>query len=226
MKQFISFKYSSLYPLIALIGGLIIVIFSLIYANNIKCSYFLIGAYLLIFCFINYKTCLKSLIYFGILGGIFFLITYLISNSVTQGIYMLNRIGAFIVGMLPGISVGADRLTRNLSQIKAPRSLTLGMLIVFSFMPILKEESKRVREGMKARGSYSLFNPRIFYRAFLIPFITQVVDISDTLSLSIETRAFDLHDKNYSVYKKEYLRFANLLFILIIILGVVLTVIL
>lgn len=226
MKQFFSYKYSSLYPLIALIGGLIIVIFSLIYANNIKCSYFLLGACLLMFCFINYKTCLKSLIYFGILGGIFFLITYLISNSVTQGIYMLNRIGAFIVGMLPGISVGADRLTRNLSQIKAPRSLTLGMLIVFSFMPILKEESKRVREGMKARGSYSLFNPRIFYRAFLVPFITQVVDISDTLSLSIETRAFDLHDKNYSVYKKEYLRFADLLFILIIILGVVLTVIL
>ncbi len=226
MRNFFTYKYSNLYPLIAIVGGLTIVIFSLVYANDVRCSYFLIAAYLIMFLFINYKTCLKSLIYLTIIGGLFFLIAYLVSNRLDQGLSMINRVAAFTVGMIPGVSLGTDRLARNLSQIRAPRSLTIGMLIVFSFMPTLLNESRRVKEGMKARGSFTVLNPKILYRAFLIPFITRIVDISDTLSLSIETRGFDLHNKNYSLYKKEYIRFSDILFLLLIVLGIILVIIL
>lgn len=226
MRNFFTYKYSNLYPLIAIVGGLTIVIFSLVYANDVRCSYFLIAAYLIMFLFINYKTCLKSLIYLTIIGGLFFLIAYLVSNRLDQGLSMINRVAAFTVGMIPGVSLGTDRLARNMSQIRAPRSLTIGMLIVFSFMPTLLNESRRVKEGMKARGSFTVLNPKILYRAFLIPFITRIVDISDTLSLSIETRGFDLHNKNYSLYKKEYIRFSDILFLLLIVLGIILVIIL
>ena len=226
MRNFFTYKYSNLYPLIAIVGGLTIVIFSLVYANDVRCSYFLIAAYLIMFLFINYKTCLKRLIYLTIIGGLFFLIAYLVSNRLDQGLSMINRVAAFTVGMIPGVSLGTDRLARNLSQIRAPRSLTIGMLIVFSFMPTLLNESRRVKEGMKARGSFTVLNPKILYRAFLIPFITRIVDISDTLSLSIETRGFDLHNKNYSLYKKEYIRFSDILFLLLIVLGIILVIIL
>ena len=226
MRNFFTYKYSNLYPLIAIVGGLTIVFFSLVYANDVRCSYFLIAAYLIMFLFINYKTCLKSLIYLTIIGGLFFLIAYLVSNRLDQGLSMINRVAAFTVGMIPGVSLGTDRLARNLSQIRAPRSLTIGMLIVFSFMPTLLNESRRVKEGMKARGSFTVLNPKILYRAFLIPFITRIVDISDTLSLSIETRGFDLHNKNYSLYKKEYIRFSDILFLLLIVLGIILVIIL
>lgn len=226
MRNFFTYKYSNLYPLIAIVGGLTIVIFSLVYANDVRCSYFLIAAYLIMFLFINYKTCLKSLIYLTIIGGLFFLIAYLVSNRLDQGLSMINRVAAFTVGMIPGVSLGTDRLARNMSQIRAPRSLTIGMLIVFSFMPTLLNKSRRVKEGMKARGSFTVLNPKILYRAFLIPFITRIVDISDTLSLSIETRGFDLHNKNYSLYKKEYIRFSDILFLLLIVLGIILVIIL
>ena len=66
----------------------------------------------------------------------------------------------------------------------------------------------------------------VFYRAFLIPFITRIVDISDTLSLSIETRGFDLKSKNYTVYKKEYLTFFDILFFLLVVSLIVVVVIL
>lgn len=226
MRNFFTYKYSNLYPLIAIVGGLTIVIFSLVYANDVRCSYFLIASYLIMFLFINYKTCLKSLIYLTIIGGLFFLIAYLVSNRLDQGLSMINRVAAFTVGMIPGVSLGTDRLARNMSQIRAPRSLTIGMLIVFSFMPTLLNESRRVKEGMKARGSFTVLNPKILYRAFLIPFITRIVDISDTLSLSIETKGFDLHNKNYSLYKKEYIRFSDILFLLLIVLGIILVIIL
>lgn len=211
MKKFISYKYGEIYPLIGIFVGLIVVVFSLIYAKNIECSYFLIGAFSFFLFFIDIRKCLKALALFVILGGIFFLIIYFVTDSYMQGIYMVNRIGAFIIGMLPSVSLGPDRLANNLSELKAPRSLTIGMLIAFSFLPILKEEIKRVKEAMKTRGSYSIINPKIFYRAFLIPFVTRIVDISDTLSLSIETRGFDLKSKDYTTYKGEIFRISDVI---------------
>lgn len=79
---------------------------------------------------------------------------------------------------------------------------------------------------MKTRGAGSILNPKIFYRAFLIPLVTRIVDISDILALSIETRGFTLGKTMCTVYKKEYINVFDVLFILGIIAGVVLTVVL
>lgn len=226
MKSFFRYQYNKIYPLLAIILGLTIVIFGLVFAQTYSCSYFLIGVYVLCFFFIDYKKCLKVLPFFIVLGGLFFLFTYLSSKRIDQSVFMVNRIGAFIVGMLPGMSIGAERLARNLSQLHAPRSLVIGMQIAFSFMPTLVNEIQRVKEAMKTRGSYTLLNPKVLYRAFLIPFITRIVDISDTLSLSIETRGFDLKSKNYTVYKKEYLTFFDILFFLLVVSLIVVVVIL
>lgn len=226
MRNFLTYKYNNLYPLLAILTGLTIVIFGLVYAQHYECTYFLIAVYLLSFLFINYKTCLKGLIFLAIFGSFFFLFTYLSSKSIGQSVFMVNRIASFTVGMLPGMSVGAERLTRNLSQIRMPRGMVIGLLIVFSFMPTLTEEIKRVKEAMKTRGSYNILNPKVLYRAFLIPFITRIVDISDTLSLSIETRGFDLKSKNYTVYRKEYLTIYDILFLLLIIAIILLVIIL
>ena len=113
-------------------------------------------------------------------------------------------------------------MTRNLSQLHMPRGITLGMLITMSFIPVLRGEIKRVREAMKTRGAGSILNPKIFYRAFLIPLVTRLVDISDTLALSIETRGFTLGKCKYTVYKKEVVNVFDVLYLLGLIAGVVL----
>lgn len=220
--EFLRYKYNNLYPVFAIFSGLLICIFALVYANHIECLYFLISVYLFSFFFIDYKKCIKVLLFSFVLGAIFFVVAFLVSGVYEQGVFMVNRILAFSIGMLPGFSIGAERLARNLSSLRAPRSLTIGMLIAFSFMPILAKEVKRVKEAMKTRGSFNFLNPKIIYRAFLIPFITRIVDISDTLSLSIETRGFSLEDKNYTVYKKEHLRIYDFIYFA----GIVLTMVL
>ena len=138
---------------------------------------------------------------------------------------MANRFGALFLALVPGMSVEPVAMTRCLSSIKAPRGITLGMLIVMSFMPVLRSETGRVREAMKTRGAGSVFNLRIFYRAFLIPLVTRLVDISDTLSLSIETRGFTLGKTKYTVYKKEHICISDALFVIGLILGAVLAVV-
>ena len=98
------------------------------------------------------------------------------------------------------------------------------MLIAMSFVPMLKNEIARVREAMKTRGAGSVLNPQILYRAFLVPLVMRLVNISDTLALSVETRGFTLGKAPYTIYKREYFVASDLLFVLGISVGAVLAV--
>jgi energy-coupling factor transport system permease protein len=141
-------------------------------------------------------------------------------------IAMVNRFAALFLAAIIGCSVEAVSITRSLSQLHTPRSITLGMLIATSFVPVLKLEIKRVREAMKTRGAGSVLNPKVFYRAFLVPLVMRLVGISDTLSLSVETRGFTLGKVNYTVYKREIVALSDIVFLLAIVIGGVLVVVL
>lgn len=221
------FRYKrNLYPLIAILSALLIMVFGLVMARTLVCSYFLIGAFVWLFIFGCRKQCLKALPCFIVVGGIFALIAYYAaSKDQNAALAMANRFGAVFLALVPGMSIQAVAMTRNLSQLHTPRAITLGMLINMSFVPVLRGEIKRVREAMKTRGAGSILNPKIFYRAFLIPLVTRLVDISDTLSISIETRGFTLGKTKYTVYKKEVINVFDVLYLLGLIAGVVLCVV-
>ncbi len=213
--EFFSLKENNkIYPLFILISAISIMVVGLIFASEIKCSYFLSSLYVWIFIFGDKKKALKGIISYLFIGGLFSLIAFLVNSySWSSFIAMANRFGAVFIALTLGMNVEPNDMVRNLSTLKCPRSITLGMLIVTSFPSSLKEEIKRVKEAMKSRGAGNIFNIKVFYRAFLIPFVMRLVNISDTLSLSIETRGFSLKSKSYSIYKKSYINFIDLIFI-------------
>lgn len=221
-----SLYFRKINPLIALFSGVLIMVFGLVTATKIEGSYLLISVFLFLMLFGYYKECFKVLFLYVIVGGIFGLITYIISNDSFSVLKMANRLGAIFLAIVPGMGIEPVRMTRNLSQIHTPRIITLGMLIALSFVPTLKNEVKRVREAMKTRGAGSILNPRIFYRAFLIPFVMRLINISDTLSLSVELRGFTIDKSDYTVYKKEVLHFKDIIYILVLIVGMILMVVL
>ena len=222
------FRYKkNLYPLFAIASSLMIMVFGLVMARSAVCSYFLLGAFVWLCLFGCWKQCLKALPAFIIVGGIFTLIAYIAADQGTDAaLAMANRFGSVFLALVPGMSIQAVAMTRNLSQLHTPRAITLGMLITMSFVPVLRAEIKRVREAIKTRGAVSILNPKIFYRAFLIPLVTRLVDISDTLALSIETRGFTLGNSKYTVYKKETINIFDVLYLLGLIAGVVLAMVL
>jgi energy-coupling factor transporter transmembrane protein EcfT len=85
-------------------------------------------------------------------------------------------------------------------------------------VPVLRQEIKRVREAVKTRGACSL-NPKVFYRAFLVPLVMRLVGISDTLSLSVETRGFCLGKAKYTVYKREIVALSDVVFLVALFVG-------
>jgi energy-coupling factor transport system permease protein len=220
------FQYKSkLNPLVALAAAIAIIVFGLIMARSITCTYFLLAVYVWLFLFGCYKACIKTLPAFVIVGGLFGGIAYFAYGSdLSAAIAMVNRFAAIFLAGIIGCSVEAVAVTRSLSQLHTPRCITLGMLIATSFVPVLKLEIKRVREAMKTRGAGSVFNPKVFYRAFLVPLVMRLVGISDTLSLSVETRGFTLSKAKYTVYKREVVALSDVIFLLAIVAGAVMVV--
>jgi energy-coupling factor transport system permease protein len=215
-----------IYPLIGLLSTVIIIIFGVITAKNSECIFFL-GAMWLLFLFFGYwRACIAVIPVSAVLCAIFAAITYAISGDIQATYASVNRILAVCIAIIPGLALSPIILVRNFSSLKMPRMLTLGMMITLNFFPLLTGEVRQVREAMKTRGAGSFLSPKIFYRAFLIPLIIRLVNISDTLALSVETRGFSKNADDCSVYKTVKLKFSDVLFLLLVLTGAVLAVIL
>lgn len=215
------------YPLIAVVAALFLIVFGLVTAKSVSCTYYLLGVYVWLFLFGCHRSCLRILPALLIVGGSFASIAFFAyGKSVEAAMSMANRFGAIFLAAAIGMSVEYAAMTRALSQVHVPRSVTLGMLIATSFVPVLRAEIRRVREAMRTRGAGSAWNPGIFYRAFLVPLVMRLVGISDTLALSVETRAFALGKVKYTVYKKETVALSDVIFLLGLMAGSVCVVLL
>ena len=217
---------TKIYPILAIMTALFILAFGLVMAKNARVFYFIGGVFLLLALIGCYKACLRVLPVMLIFAAIFGGIAYLARRDVAAANAMGARILIICTAIIPGMSVAPVDLTRNLNQIKVPRAITLGMLIALNFTPLLRLETKRVKEAMKTRGAGSILDPKVFYRAFLIPFVTRLVNISDTLALSVETRGFTLEKAETTTYKTPKFKATDAVLIICLICGAVLTVVL
>ena len=209
-----------LFPLIGIGSVILILIFGLLGSEKKICLAYLLIMYALFFVYGYWKSCLAVLpvavVLCLILGGI----TFVVSHDPASTLAAVNRILAVCVAVIPGLAMEPIALVRGLSVLKLPRMLTLAMMITLEFFPLLAKEVKQVREAMNTRGAGSLLNPKIFYRAFLIPLMVRLVNISDTLALSVETRGFSTEpDAVYSVYKTVSARPVDIVFLVIVIAG-------
>ena len=214
------------YPVMSILSAVVILVFGLASAKTVAASYYLAGVWLLFLVFGYWKSCLAIVPFAIAMSAVFCGITYALSKDAVTTYAAANRILAVCVAVIPGIALEPILVVRNLSQLKAPRMITLGMMIALSFFPLLRKETQRIREAMKTRGAGNALNPKIFHRAFLVPLVVRLVNIADTLALSVETRGFDAQDKNYTVYKEVKFGLRDLAFASILVAGSVLAVVL
>lgn len=214
------------YPVLSVISAVVILVVGLVTAKTASSTFFAAGVWLLFLAFGYWKSCLAVLPFALIMSAIFCGITYALSKDAVSTFAAANRILAVSVALIPGLALEPMLLVRNLSGLRAPRMLTLGMMIALGFFPLLRKETQRIREAMKTRGAGNALNPKIFHRAFLVPLVVRLVNISDTLALSVETRGFSADDKNYTVYRDVKFAVKDAAFAVILVAGSVSAVVL
>lgn len=208
-----------IYPVIGVLASILIIIFGIVTAKSPMCLWFLAAMWLVFLAFGYWRACLAVIPAAALLCAVFAGITYAISRNPLEAYAAVNRLLAVCVAIIPGLGLPPIYLVRNFSSLKLPRILTLGMMITLNFFPLLGGEVRQVREAMQTRGASSFFSPQILYRAFLIPLIMRLVNISDTLALSVETRGFSTDAEGCTIYKPVALRAVDVLFLLLVIAG-------
>ena len=213
------------YPLIGIVSSVLILVFGLLTAKDPSCIWYLGSMWLLFLLYGYWRSCFAIIPVAAVMSVVLAGITYAISKDIQAAFAAVNRILAVCIAVIPGLALSPVYLVRNFSTLKIPRVVTLGMMITLNFFPLLGEEVRQVREAMKTRGAGSFLSPQIFYRAFLIPLIIRLVNISDTLALSVETRGFTIESEEYSVYKTVQLRPLDVVFFLVLLTASILVVI-
>lgn len=209
-----------IYPVISLLSTMLILVVGLIAAKALACTWFLAGIWVVFLMFGYWRACLAVIPAAALMCAILAGITYAISRDLSATLAAVNRILAVCIAVIPGLAMPPVLLVRNLSGLHLPRMLILGMMITLNFFPLLSAEVRQVREAMGTRGAGSFLDPQIFYRAFLIPLVMRLVNISDMLALSVETRGFSKDGQDHTVYKTVEVRPLDVLFLALVILGV------
>ncbi len=213
-------------PAIALVCGVFVVVFGLVVATQQNAWYFFVVCAVVMLIFGFWRALVKVGIALVVIGGIFATISYFANGSWVAARTMIYRFCAILLGMVGGMSIRTVDMTRCFQQMRVARHITLGMLIAMSFTPTLRTEIARVREAMRTRGAGGILNIRILYRALLLPFVMRLVNISDTLALSVETRGFVMERTPFVVYRPSYVTIFHILYMLSIVGGALLVILL
>lgn len=208
-----------IYPLFALICSVLIFVVGLFTVKDKSFYVFLILVSLIYLIFGYTKSLIKVLyisVPFSILAGLLALLGSTYLNAYHTGL----RLFVLALSVVLSLSIEPVDLVRCLNKIKFPRSLTLGLLISLRFIGIIKHEIVRINMAMKTRGvKMNLWNLKLLFRSFVMPLISRIISISDTLSVSLETRHFTMYGE-HSLYKevspstRDYIFLAVFLFLL------------
>lgn len=185
-----------LYPLVCLLSAIVLLVVGLIYAKHPLYPLFLLTVCLLYCLFGLWKVTIKAVLVFLPVSAIFALFSFLFQRDLSTALQMAGRVMLIGISAIPVVTLPPINLTRCMDKMGCPRILTLGMLIAIRFVPVVGDELRRVREAMSTRGVRGSF-----YRAFIIPVMIRLVNISDTMALSLETRGFSTGKEPVSVYK-------------------------
>lgn len=215
-----------LYPILGLLVSTATLVYGLVFSTLDNIMYFYIALFVLYIFIGYYKAFFVVIPLFVVMGGLFAGLTHIALHDYAKTLQAVYRALAVCFATIPGISISTTLLMRGLKQAKLPAPLVLGFMISLNFFTLLSAEMKQIREAMKTRGVSGFFNIKVFYRAFLVPLVIRIVGISDTLSVSIETRGFSTSNKNVTVYNKVKLGFKDFTFVLLFVSIMVLAVVL
>lgn len=114
------------------------------------------------------------------------------------------------LGVIPltALTIRPADLVRALTQLGAPNSLTLALLLMYRFIPWLLQESKEIQQAASLHG-----RQLGRWRGWFLPILFSALDFSDKTAMALELRGFDLQRRRSS-YRPPRWQVADLLWLM------------
>ncbi len=126
-----------------------------------------------------------------LLGSVMFLLSYYLGSELENAaIFAIRIFILFHVFIMFGATTSTSAFLRSLHSLKLPPQLSMGLLIVFRFVPVLVSEMKTIALSFSLRKRGLRPTPGLVYRGIMVPFIYRLFTLADELTLALHVRGF------------------------------------
>lgn len=141
--------------------------------------------------FVQLKLRPLILLYILISLGIFAVSSAWLLGDSDKAIFSTLRLVALLLPV-PGLALTtppAD-LIRALQAIRLPSFLTLSVMLIWRFFPLMQQELKRIWEANLLRGVNLGRRPGQLFSGLFVPLIFQMVAYADDVTIGLQTRGY------------------------------------
>ncbi|PMB50648.1 cobalt ABC transporter permease [Fischerella thermalis CCMEE 5201] len=176
-------------PLLKIITSIIILSIALILHHIWAITALVLPLLLLVL--ISVRINLKILGYVSISLLLFMVVSTWLRDFDTSVFSTLRLIAIMLPTPLLASTTSPSDLIRALQATRLPSFLTLSLMLIWRFLPIIQQETQRILEANQLRGVDLKFQPRQWFSGLFIPLMFRIVAYADDVTVGLETRGYD-----------------------------------
>lgn len=158
---------------------------------------------------LHQRQILSLLAFFTVFSALNLLIN---QNPAHAATYSL-RFAIFFTAMpLLSLTTDPQHLTKALAATPLPSGLSMALLLVWRFFPLMAADAKQIRQAALMRDRSKRLR---LYRGFLVPLAFSVIEYADRVTLALELRGFSPAEER-TCYNAPRLYPADLFFLLLV----------
>lgn len=128
-------------------------------------------------------------------GAIALLLVVALSAGLRDGSLALLSGLRLLVMLLPAPLLAATtppaQLVKALQAIRLPVFLTLSVMLIWRFLPLMQQETQRILDANQLRGVNLARQPQQWFTGLFMPLIFRMVTYADDVAIGLETRGYD-----------------------------------
>ncbi len=109
-----------------------------------------------------------------------------------QALFSTLRLLAVLLPMpVLALTTPPADLLRSLQALRLPGFLTLSLMLIWRFFPLMQQELQRLWEANQLRGVDLRRQPGQWFNGLVVPLIFQMVAYADEVTVGLQTRGYD-----------------------------------
>lgn len=130
-------------------------------------------------------------LYSGLMLTVFTLSSAWLLGDWSRGIFGTLRL---LVILLPApvlaLTTPPSSLIRALQAVRLPSFLTLSLMLIWRFFPLMQQELQRIWDANQLRGIDLSRRPGQWFTGLMVPLVFQIVTYADEVTIGLQTRGY------------------------------------
>ena len=130
-------------------------------------------------------------LYSGLMLTVFTLSSAWLLGDWSRGIFGTLRLLAILLpAPVLALTTPPSSLIRALQAVRLPSFVTLSLMLIWRFFPLMQQELQRIWDANQLRGIDLSRRPGQWFTGLMVPLVFQIVTYADEVTIGLQTRGY------------------------------------